>query len=173
MRKLNNKKMKTNKLLATLAIISVVLISGCKKDMYQEVVGKCPVVVSTDPANGDTNVSIYKIITATFNEGMNPLTINDVSFTIQGSPAIAGSVTYADSTATFTPASPLLANHKYTGTITTAVRDLNGNFLQKNYVWSFTTGENLPPTVIYTDPKNNDTGCQQVSLGRCDWCWPS
>jgi hypothetical protein len=149
--------MKTNKLLAIVAILSVVFLSGCKKDMYQEVIGKCPIVVSTNPANGDTNVTVYKVITATFNEPINPASITQASFTIQGSPAIAGTISYKDSTATFIPSSPLTPNHIYTGRITTAIRDLNGNALQKDYVWTFTTGENLPPTIIYTDPKNNDT----------------
>ena len=59
--------MKTKKLLTTLAVLSVVLIAGCKKDDFVEVVGVCPEVESTSPANKDVGVSINKIITATFN----------------------------------------------------------------------------------------------------------
>jgi hypothetical protein len=49
-------------------------------------------------------------------------------------------VTYSGVTAIFTPTSPLAANTLYTATITTEAKDLAGNALASNYVWSFTTG---------------------------------
>jgi hypothetical protein len=102
--------MNIKKLLPILAIAWVVLFAGCKKDDFVEVDGKCPIVVVTSPANGETNVALGKIITATFNEPMNPTTITQASFTIQGGAAVAGTISYAGETASFTPASPLLNN---------------------------------------------------------------
>jgi hypothetical protein len=137
--KLNN--MKPKKLFATLAIALVVLIAGCKKDDFVEVVGVCPEVISTIPANLATGVPLGQIITATFNEAMNPVTITTTSYTIkQGTTPVTGTVTYTGTTASFTPSSPLTPNTTYTGRVTTAAKDPRGNALQEDYVWTFTTG---------------------------------
>ncbi|MCX6236662.1 MAG: Ig-like domain-containing protein [Bacteroidia bacterium] len=158
--------MKTKKLLAAFALISVVLITGCKKDTYLAKVGVCPLVVSTVPANGAVGVPLNQVVTATFNEAMNPATINASSITltatmnIAGTKAalvpIAGAVTYSGMTATFTPSTPLVSNTTYTGRVTTEAKDPMGNALQADYVWTFNTG--VAPTVISTDPAFNATG---------------
>jgi hypothetical protein len=70
--------MKTKKLL-TFAILFIALISGCAKDDFVEVDGLCPEVLSTTPLNGSTNIPLDQLITATFNEEMNPETINQSS----------------------------------------------------------------------------------------------
>jgi uncharacterized repeat protein (TIGR02543 family) len=128
------------------------LLWQCEKDIFEgETVGVCPIVTSTDPANGATNVVTNKLITATFNEAMLPASINGETYTIkEGSVLIPGVVTYADKIATFTPTKPLEANKTYTGTVTKKVKDPDGNFPIENYTWSFTTGN--VPTVIATDP---------------------
>ncbi|HAQ17724.1 MAG TPA: hypothetical protein DCR40_00650 [Prolixibacteraceae bacterium] len=144
--------MKKLKLLATLAIALVIFIAGCKKDEYQEKIGACPLVVSTVPADKAINVPLNQIVTATFNEKMNPETITQTSFTLeQGttksaalksateSASVAGIVTYSGVTASFVPAIPLVPFTTYTGKVKTTVKDLMGNALQTDYVWSFTT----------------------------------
>ncbi|HCE53778.1 MAG: hypothetical protein APF83_12840 [Lutibacter sp. BRH_c52] len=128
------------KLLTTIAFAFVLLFSGCAKDDFQEVDGVCPLVISTIPTSDAVGVPLNQIITATFNEVMKPSTITSTSFLVSANGAqIAGTVTYAGSTATFTPNAPLLPNTEYTGTITTLASDSKGNFLQENYVWTFTT----------------------------------
>src|ERR1035437_4642694 len=112
--------MKTRKLLAAFALISVVLITGCKKDTYLAKVGVCPLVASTIPANGAIGIPLNQVVSATLNEAMNPTTINTSSLTltatmnIAGVKAalvpIAGAVTYSGMTAAFTPSTPLAAN---------------------------------------------------------------
>jgi hypothetical protein len=52
---------------------------------------------------------------------------------------VSGAVSYAGLTATFDPASNLASNTVYTATITTGAKDLAGNALASNFVWSFTT----------------------------------
>jgi hypothetical protein len=120
-----------------------------------------PTVVSTDPADNATDVALNKIITAKFSEAMDPLTITTATFTLkQGTTSISGAVTYVGLVATFKPAARLTANTTYTATITTGAKDLAGNALAGNYVWTFTTGAALDvtlPTVISTDPANNAT----------------
>ena len=140
-----------------LAIVSVVVFIGCKKDNFEQIDGLCPKVILTDPLNGATGVPQSKVITVTFNEEMNPETFTNSSFTITGS-VVPGTVSFSGRTATFVPSSPLIANHTYTGRVTTAVKDLMGNSLQQDYVWSFSTGAILAPIVIRTDPLNLATG---------------
>ena len=121
-----------------------------------------PTVISTDPANGATNVSLNKIISATFSESMNPATINNTTFLLmQGTTVIAGSVSYSGTTAFFVPTVPLVTNRTYTATITTGAKDLAGNSLAANYVWTFST--TTFPTVISTIPTN---GAQGVPLNQ-------
>lgn len=120
--------------------------------------GNTPIVVSTDPANGATNVQLNKLVTATFSTAMDPLTINATTFLLkQGNTAITGVVTYLGMVATFTPTAALTPNTVYTGTITNVVKDVAGNTMTNNYIWSFATGTGVAPTVISTDPANNAT----------------
>jgi hypothetical protein len=105
-----------------------------------------PTVLTTDPTNLATGVAINKKITATFSEAMDPLSINGASYTLkQGTNLVPGSVSYAGTTATFSPSSNLASLTTYTATITTAVKDLAGNAMASNYTWSFTTGQSLTP----------------------------
>ncbi|MDO9260367.1 MAG: Ig-like domain-containing protein, partial [Flavobacteriaceae bacterium] len=117
-----------------------------------------PAVVSTDPVNLTTGVVLNKVITANFSEAMNASTITAAStFTLnQGTTIITGTVTYSGLIARFTPASPLTPNTVYTATITTAAKNLAGNSIANNYVWTFTTS--TIPTIIATDPLNLATG---------------
>ena len=148
--------MKLKNLLLTFAILFIALISGCAKDDFEEIEGVCPVVVSTIPANGALGVPFRQVISATFNEEMNPSTINSSTFivTTAAGSAIAGTVTYSGKTATFTPSTLLSPNTTYTARIKTGVKDPMGNALQTDYVWTFTTGMLIVPVVITTDPAN-------------------
>ncbi len=144
-------------------LLLVIFAAVCKKVIEQPgLIGVCPAVLSTDPANGATNVVTNKKITATFSESMNPSTINSATFVLkQGTNQVSGTVTYSGMTATFTPANFLAANTVYTGTITTGSKDPSGNALPADYVWSFNTG--AVPTVISTDPAN---GASDVALSK-------
>ena len=105
--------------------------------------GNRPTVIATGPADDASNVSVNKRVTATFSRAMSATTITATSFTVrQGANPIAGAVSYtgATSTATFIPTSPLDLSLEYTGTITTAAADPQGNTLASDHVWTFTTG---------------------------------
>lgn len=121
-----------------------------------------PAVTFTDPQNGETGVAFNQKIAATFSKTMDASTITTATFTLsQGSDFIAGTVTYVGRTAVYSPTLNLLPNKVYTATITTGAKDLTGNALDQNYVWSFTTGAGVivtPPVVSATDPFNAQTG---------------
>ncbi|PKP10505.1 MAG: hypothetical protein CVU08_13555 [Bacteroidetes bacterium HGW-Bacteroidetes-3] len=128
------------KLLTTIAFAFVLLFSGCAEDDFNEIDTVCPLVISTNPDNLATDVPVNQIITATFNEKMSPASITEASFTVGDDVAlIDGTVTYTDSTAVFTPSSLLDLDTEYTGTITTLAKDIRGNYIQEDYVWTFTT----------------------------------
>ena len=141
-----------------------VLVAGCNGTNEKLGGGGTtgPSVSSTVPAAGATGVAIDTTITATFNTAMDPLTIESPAenFTVStGGSSIAGGVALsADGlTATFTPSASLTADKLYTATITTGVKDVNGNALAANKVWSFTTGTGTTPTVLSTVPIDGAT----------------
>jgi hypothetical protein len=121
-----------------------------------------PTVLSTDPTNGATNVLLNKVITATFSEDMDPSSISNASFLVKnGSTNVPGTVTFSGRVATFVPTNNLANNTLYTGTITTAAKDVVGNTLATDYSWTFTTlplADIIKPTVLSTDPSNGATG---------------
>ena len=101
-----------------------------------------PLLVVTGPADLATNVPVNQVITATFNEPMDPLTITSTSYIVTGpSGTILGALTYAGTTATFKPVSLLATNTTYTAVI--GASDLAGLAWVSGNVpnpWSFTTG---------------------------------
>lgn len=116
-----------------------------------------PTVTSTDPNSNASGVPINQKVNATFSEGIDPTTLTTASFKLAGPGAtlVAGTVTYVGQTATFSPAAALANSTAYTGTVTTAVKDLAGNPLAANYSWTFTTGaaaDTTAPTVTATAP---------------------
>ena len=123
-----------------------------------------PTVSSTLPLANATGVATNTLITASFSQPMDPLTITTENFTLAcptGTP-VSGTVRYAASgnVATFTPTSTLPATTGCSATITTGVTDIAGNPLAVNYVWAFTTGatpDTTPPTVTSTTPPANAT----------------
>ena len=86
-----------------------------------------PKVILTDPLNNATNVAVNKVVTATFDMAMNPLTITGTTFTLkEGTTAVLGVVTYSGTMASFTPTNPLLSNATYTATITIGAKNVAG-----------------------------------------------
>jgi hypothetical protein len=123
-----------------------------------------PTVTLTVPADAATGVARNTKITATFNEDMDPETINTTTFTVSG---VTGTVAYAvaGKMATFTPTTPatLAASTAYTAKITTGATDLAGNALaagSKPNPWTFTTGastDSTAPTVTLVNPVDLST----------------
>lgn len=150
--------MNAKKLLHITTLLLLILVTGCRKDDFIEVFGMCPEVVSTFPENAALAVPFGINITATFNEAMNPATIDVNSFTLIGTTAVSGTVSTSGVMATFNPNSPLTPNTTYVARMKTSVKDVLGNTIQEDYVWSFTTGSTKVPLVIETTPVHNATG---------------
>ncbi len=113
---------------------------------------------STGTLTGATGLLVNRDSTATFNEPMDPATITAATFTVTcAGPCVnpAGEVTYIGTTATFNPTGDLAPSTLYTSTITTGAKDLAGNALAADYVWSWTTGaaaDTTAPKVTITVP---------------------
>jgi methionine-rich copper-binding protein CopC len=124
-----------------------------------------PTVVSMSPANLATGVATNSAVVVAFSEAMSPASVSAATFkvTSPGNVAVAGSVTYSGTTATFQPASHLANSTQYTATITTGVKDLGGTALATAQVWTFTTGaaaDTTPPTVTSTNPLSSATAAR-------------
>jgi len=110
-------------------------------------------------------VAVNGVITATFDEAMDPATITAATFAVSGpgGTPVAGSVSLdADGTvATFTPASALAGESVYTAVISTEARDVAGNPLASAFGWSFATADVGAPIVSSTVP---DSGAAVVAI---------
>jgi hypothetical protein len=100
-----------------------------------------PSVQSVNPPDGSYCASPSGAVSATFDEDIDPLTIDATSFTLTGpgSQAVAGTVSYLDRIATFIPDAALPLSTPFTATLMTGIKDLAGNPLAAPYPWSFTT----------------------------------
>src|ERR1700693_3125556 len=145
----------------TTILFLAIFLCGCAG--REQTVSPVPLVVSTNPANGAKAVPVAQVITATFNQAMDPTTISGSTFIVTGPGAVAvnGVVTLAGMTASFTPNALLAPSTLYTATITTGAANPAGNTLAANFMWMFTTG--TIPTVTTTNPAN---GAMNVPINQ-------
>ena len=117
-----------------------------------------PKVSSVSPVNGTTDIMVDTFITITFSEAMDASTLNTSNIRLSG--GTNGTVSYnlMNKTATFTPSSNLSYSTTYTTTVTTGVKDVNGNAISANHTWNFTTISKPPPI---TTQSVSTTYCQQ------------
>jgi FtsP/CotA-like multicopper oxidase with cupredoxin domain len=111
------------------------------------VTGPAPTVTARTPAANATGVSRRVSITATFSEAVTGLPSKAAAsgnFTIKRTSTngtFTASASYNSTTrvATLNPSSRLLANTRYTVTLSSGIKDPAGNFLAP-VTWTFTTG---------------------------------
>lgn len=116
-----------------------------------------PRVITTDPTKAATLVPLNKTVSAIFSVAMNATTITSTTFNLKRSGVVVnGVIGYTGTTATFKPNNDLLSNTVYTATLTAGVKNTNGTPLAKDTVWTFTTATVLAPTVILTNPSDQD-----------------
>lgn len=103
-----------------------------------------PSVVDTSPGNGDSEVPVNSLITASFSKRMNTSTINTNTFMVRKDGTatnIPGAVHLSPDgkTAIFRTEESLSPNTKYVAIIDVAVKDEAGNALASTRTWSFKT----------------------------------
>ena len=115
-----------------------------------------PTVTGVNPANNATNVSVTGPIKATFSEAMDAASINTNTVELRDAAnnQVAATVNYdsVNKQAVLTPNAPLLTSTVYTARVKgdaagARVKDLAGNALASDYVWSFTTAATSSTTL--------------------------
>jgi methionine-rich copper-binding protein CopC len=127
-----------------------------------------PTVASTTPASGSTTAAPGGAVSAVFNESIDSSTL---TFTVTGSgnQAVAGAVSYDDTThtATFTPTAELATSASYTASVKAS--DQWGNAMTAPYTWSFTTAEPQCPCSVWADTATpavtSSSDGQSIELG--------
>ena len=157
------------------ALLLVALAAGCgggggggseeaPPPVVPPVVNLAPTVSGTLNANGATNVAINTKVGATFSEPMDPASINATTFFLmQGATLVPGTVSYTGVSAVLAPSANLAPATRYTVTVkggAGGARDLSGNPLTSDFVWSWTTRatpDTTAPTVTGTIHVNGAT----------------
>ncbi|WDT76001.1 MAG: SBBP repeat-containing protein [Candidatus Manganitrophus sp.] len=104
-----------------------------------------PTVVSTRPIDQEKGIPPFPEIAVTFSEPLDGSTITSQTITVAGAGGnIPGTIHYNGATAIFRPLAGLPYASSYTVTATTGVKDLAGNTLSENHVFTFST----PPLPI-------------------------
>jgi large repetitive protein len=120
-------------------------------------------VLSIAPPNGSTSVAVGSTVTVTFNEAVNPLTVNTDSVNVQSNGGnVAGTYAVSGATVVFTPATPLPGSSTVSVCVDCygSVEDLAGNN-GSGASASFTTastGDTTAPRVVSVTPSSGATG---------------
>jgi fibronectin type 3 domain-containing protein len=123
-------------------------------------VGSPPTVLSTAPANGDTNIPVNTDITFIFSEAMDRASVEG-AFSSTPSIACAWSWTSDNRLAICNPATDLSFNTNYSVTLGTGAQDQVGNLMTAAYGFSFQTAnapDTTKPTVTAHVPANEAIG---------------
>lgn len=144
-----------------IAVVALLLPLGLAGSSHATV----PSIRATSPAANAGNVAPTKIVKATFFDAVDPLTVDESSFALDG---VAGTTAYLPTTltATFTPADPLSLYRTYTARVTTEVADPEGNHLPADVTWNFTTRDGLwqAPELVEADD-TSDVFAYSVRFG--------
>jgi alpha-tubulin suppressor-like RCC1 family protein/photosystem II stability/assembly factor-like uncharacterized protein len=113
-----------------------------------------PVVTNHSPEGTDVEVNVP--ISVTFSEPMNQLSAEG-AFSID--PNVPGNLSWSGNEMIFTPSSNYNYSTTYTVTISTAAKDLAGNYMTLPHSWGFTTTvepDTTPPAVTNHSPEGTD-----------------
>lgn len=108
--------------------------------------GTAPMVSSTSPTDGDTDVVRNTKVTVTFNEAVDPATVTAANFSLYDDDAAAGvpsSLLFLNpETVVVRPDANLASTHAHTLTLSAGITDISGNPLTPVTV-GFTTGSSV------------------------------
>jgi hypothetical protein len=125
-----------------------------------------PTVAARSPAPGATGVATTAAVSATFSEALDPASVNGTTVELRSAAGVlvTAGVAYAAAgfTVTLTPSAPLASDVTYTATLRggpTGLKDVAGNPLAADSVWSFTTiPDTTAPTITARSPTAGATG---------------
>jgi len=128
-----------------------------------------PPVVDPDltvPLDGAIDIPLDTVVSATFDEDINPSTLSTDTFKLlKGAVEVEGSVSYdaLTKTGTFTPDVNLDPSTDYTARLTAGIEDTIGNATTSPYYeWTFRTEEGVDNTAPTYLSRNPDSGASDV-----------
>lgn len=116
---------------------------------------RSPIVVRTSPPAGKRDVVLNSIVRIVFSEPIDPGTVTGSNIRLEGGgEVVRGQLTLSGDglRAELHPDAPLAAGTEYTLTISTGVRDLDGEFVEAATIVPFSTGTTAAVAEIFTDP---------------------
>ncbi|RXQ87857.1 hypothetical protein EO244_15980 [Ancylomarina salipaludis] len=147
---------------AVLAILFFVGVVGCQKE---EDTSAPLSIVSTNIADGATEVDVFSEITVLFSEEMDVSTVNENSFVVKkGQYPIYGKVSCTGKTAVFKPSQKLDDNTVYNCTLSIEAKAKNGASMGQDYHWSFTSG--LEPDAVAPKISKSIPADMEISVFR-------
>jgi hypothetical protein len=121
-----------------------------------------PSVLTTSPAAGA--VAGANVVTATFDNVLDPATVNGGTFTLSGPDGpVAAAVAY-DGTAKLTPATGLSPGATYTATLSTGIHGVDGSPLHAPFSWTFSLAAG--PFSLFASTLAPASGAASVQDGR-------
>lgn len=136
--------MRVNKFFNAIIMVPLffaVFITGCENSTDPDINPDAPVIFSTSPMNNEDDIERNKVVEITFDQAMNPSTINTTTITLmQEDTPVTGRVDYSGTMAMFTPDDVLAAQTDYTVTVSTGAESSAGFALESDNEWSFSTG---------------------------------
>lgn len=153
-----------------LVLLLVAIVAGCASNPQEIpiIADTTPPSVSvTSPTDTAVDVPVNRKVNVGFSEEMDTATISMASFTMKETVSgidVPGTVTPFSTSATFTPTNPLNLSTKYSATVKGGiggVKDLAGNAMARDFVFTFTTGlvaDTTAPTIIFTGAIDGATG---------------
>jgi hypothetical protein len=131
-----------------------------------------PTISGVAPQEGASEVALSSNVEVTFSEAMDEASLNDATFTLleqSSTTPVVATVTYDPTTRTVTldPMTDLDPDASYTATVkggVGGVKDVAGNPLAADKVWSFNTPDTTPPETIIDSGPSGTVGDASASF---------
>jgi hypothetical protein len=116
-------------------------------------------VIAVSPTQNALHVSLDSPIIVTFDQDMNPATINANTIAVRGNLTglVVAAYTTTGTTTTITPDGPFMVGEKITVTVTTGIKTTLDSALSSPYSWEF-TAEVLGGLISFGTPTKFSTG---------------
>ncbi|MGA6970408.1 MAG: Ig-like domain-containing protein, partial [Candidatus Binatus sp.] len=134
----------------SVAALAIIICAGAAAAANSSSDVPKPVVISTDPVDGATDVSIYTSVTVNFSDPMDCNSKGLKSFRLDSAKPAGGTTVCDGSTVIFTPRDALEIKTKYKIKFVGTVKALDGRVMNDDFKSSFTTGEGGLPTPTAT-----------------------
>ncbi len=139
--------------------------SDCTSDWCRNSVCGAVEPIATSPQNGAVEVDIAQAVSMTFGIDLDASTVTQLTVTATSlNMSLAGAVSYANDTITFTPSSPLPQGATVNVTLGTSIHDAGGHAVfETAYAFSFTT---LSYSSLISQWKFDDNGTDSTGNGH-------